>query len=128
MKMKQNVSKSETILSSKHFFRFPRLQTKKNYFQILQPQTKKYFQISQLQTRHFHDQSLLSFFSADRLFRQQQVGHENETKCFEIRNNSFIQTFFQISSTPNKKKLFSNSSTPNKKIFSNFSTPDKAFP
>src|SRR3984885_13451794 len=49
----------------------------------------------------------LLLFSAGRLFRQQKVGHGNETKCFGIRNNSFIQT----------KKYFSDSSTQQKKIF-----------
>src|ERR1700721_827292 len=105
MEMKQNVSKSETILSSKqkkNVFGFL-AQTKKKYFRFFD-QKKKTFLDSPTRTRHFHDQILSviiifswSIVSAGRLFQQQKVGHGNETKCFEIRNNSFIQT---------KKKCF----------------------
>src|SRR5580700_9869943 len=117
MEMKQNVSESETVLSSKqkkYIFQIPRPK-EQNIFQIPRPKEKKYFQIPATQTRHFHDQILAVVFSwsivssAGRLFCQQKVGHGNETKCFGIRNSSFIQTkkiFFRFFDPNKKKKIF----------------------
>src|SRR5580700_8539837 len=60
-------------------------------------------------------------FPAGRFFRQQKVCHGNETKCFGIRNSSFIQTkkYFSDSSTQNKKNIFEflDSNKKKKKIF-----------
>ena len=69
---------------------------------------------------------LLLLFSAGRLFRQQKVGHGNETKCFGIRNNSLIQTkhIFRFP-RPKEKKIFLDSSTQTKKIFFRFLDPNK---
>src|ERR1700733_3138274 len=78
-----------------------------------QMKKKKYFQIPATPTRHFHDQILAVVFSwsivssAGPLFRQQKVGHGNKTKCFGIRNSSFIQKKKKkkfLKSPPQKKK------------------------
>src|SRR6202021_469977 len=80
----------------------------------------------------------LLFFSAGRLFREEKVGHGNETKCFGIRNNSFIQAkkyfsdsstqqkniYFQYSPDPNKKNIFQ-IPRPNKKKYFRFFDPNK---
>ena len=151
--MKQNVSESETVLSSKqkNIFQIPRpskkkyfsdssTETKKNififldrnkkkYFMFLDPKQKNIFQIPQ--TRHSWPNPCCYFstgrlFSAGRLFYQQKVGHGNETKCFGIRNNSLIQTKHTLRFLdPNKKKIFLDSSTQTKKNIFRFLDPNK---
>src|ERR1700722_15339979 len=56
------------------------------------------FRFQQPKRGIFHTKSLLLLFSAGRLFRQQKVGHGNETKCFRISRNSSFH--------PNKKNIF----------------------
>src|ERR1700733_12418038 len=100
MERKQNVVESaETILSPKQkIFSDSSTQTKKKYFQIPRPKQKKIFGI--------FPRSI-----------QQKVDYGKETKCCGIsRNNSFTQTknIFRFL-YPNKKKIFSDSSTQTKK-------------
>src|SRR3984885_10282209 len=98
-------------------------QTKKNIFRFLDPNKKEkkihfgFHRSKQdnyfcLKRGIFMTKSLLLFFSccfsAGRLFRQQKVGHGNETKCFGIsRNNSFAsnKNIFRFLN-PNKKNIF----------------------
>src|ERR1700721_1132509 len=111
MEMKQNVSESETVLSYKqNIFSDSSTQTKKKIFRFPDPNKKKYFQIPATQTKS------LQLFSAGRLFRQQKVGHGNETKCFGVRNSSFIQTkkYFFSFFDPTKKKIFGSRSNKKK--------------
>ena len=140
---------------NRNIFRIPRPKQKKIFLDSSTPAKKKIFSDSPTQTRDLHDQivaailsrSIVSsgwsivFVEPGWLFCQQKVGHGNETKCFGIRNNSFIETKKKIflDSSTQKKKIFLDSSTqtkknifrfldPNKKkIFSDSSNPNTAF-
>src|ERR1700721_2473238 len=70
---------------------------------------------------------LMFFFSAGQLFRQQKVGHGNETKCFRNQQKQFPhpnKKYFQIP-RPKQEKIFFTFLDPNKKNIFRFLDPNK---
>ena len=106
-----NVSKSETVLSSKqkNIFQIPRPKQKKNIFRFLDPNKKKIFLNSSTQTKK------IFLDSSTQMKKKYFYIPRPKTKKIFLDSSTQTKKIFLCSSTQNKKKYFLDSSTKTKK-------------